>query len=79
MAKDWQQKMKNSKLGCMEGMFNLCNVILQKLVYPLPATTFTPEQCQRLISPILAQGLLASGFVCTFPHALAHNHSNSAE
>jgi len=43
VAKDWQQKMKNSKLGRLDSMFSLCNVLLHKMVYPLPATTFTPE------------------------------------
>jgi len=53
-------------------MFSLRNVLLRKLVYPLPATTFTKEQCQTIMSPILAQGLPSAGFIRTFPHALAH-------
>jgi len=72
MAKDWQLKMKNSKLRRMESNFSLQQVLLQKLMYPLPATTFTPEQCQTIMSPILAQGLPSAGFVWTFPHALAY-------
>jgi len=71
IAKDWQQKMKISKLDQMESIFSLQNVLLRKLVYPLLATTFMQEQCQ-LMSPILAQGLPLAGFVRTFPHALAH-------
>ncbi len=72
VAKDWQCKMKNSKLGRWESMFSLRNVLLRKLVYPLPATTFNKEQCQLIMSPILAQGLPLAGFIRTFPHALAH-------
>ncbi len=53
-------------------MFSLRNVLLRKLVYPLPATTFTKEQCQTIMSPILAQGLPLAGFIRTFPHALTH-------
>jgi len=34
--------------------------------------TFTPEQCQNIMSPILAQGLPSAGFVHTFLHVLAH-------
>jgi len=71
-AKEWQRKMKTSRLGRLEGNFSLWNVLLRKLVYPLPATTFTSEQCQTIMSPILAQGLPLAGFVCTFPHALAY-------
>jgi len=71
-AKDWQQKMKNSKLSRMESSFSLRNVLICKLVYPLLATTFTQEQCQKITSLILAQGLPLAGFVRTYPHALAH-------
>jgi len=53
-------------------LFSLHNIILQKLVYPLPAMTFTQEQCQSIIPPILAQELLATGFVHMFPHMLTH-------
>jgi len=66
VAKNWQRKMKNSHLGRIDGMFSLWNVLLQKMVYPLPATTFTSDQCRTIMSPILAQGLLSAGFICTF-------------
>jgi len=72
MAKTWQHKMKNSRLGRWESNFSLRNVIMQKLVYPLPATTFTPKKCKAIMSPILAQGLPSAGYIRTFPHALAH-------
>jgi len=71
-AKEWQRKMKNLKLGCTDSLFSLCNVIMQKLLYPLMATTLTMDQCQKIMSPILAQGLPSAGFVQTFPHTLAH-------
>jgi len=66
--KTWQRKMKNSWLGRWESNFSLQNVIMQKLVYPLLATTFTPKQCKAIMSPILAQGLPSAGYICTFPH-----------
>jgi len=34
--------------------------------------TFTKQQCNQIISPILQQGLPKAGVVCTFPQALAH-------
>jgi len=71
-AKEWQCKMKNSKLGQSESNFSLWQVLLRKLVYPLPATTFTTQQCQTIMLPILAQGLPSAGFVRTFPHDLAY-------
>jgi len=64
--------MKTSKLGRTESIFSLHQVLLQKLVYPLPATTIMTEQCQIIMSPILAQGLPLAGFVRKFLHALAH-------
>jgi len=71
-AKDWQRKMQNSKLGRSESIFSLRNVLLRQLVYPLPATTMTQEECNEIMSPILTQGLPSAGFVRTFPYALAH-------
>jgi len=71
-AKEWQQKMKNSRLGCLKSTFSLRNILLRKLVYPLPATTFTQEQCKTNMTPILAQGLTLAGFVQTFPQALVY-------
>jgi len=46
-------------------------------MYPLTATTLTSEQCQKIMSPILVQGLPLAGFVRTFPHALAHGPLHS--
>jgi len=64
--------MKTSKLRRTESIFSLRQVLLQKLVYPLPATTLMTEQCQIIMSPILAKRLPSARFVHTFPHALAH-------
>jgi len=71
-AKEWQWKMKNSRLDRLKGNFSLRNVLLRKLNYPFPATTFTPEQCKTIMTPFLAQGLPLAGFVHTFPQALAY-------
>jgi len=76
-TKAWQWKMKNSQLGQWESNFSLWNVIMQKLVYPLPATTFTQKQCKAIMSPILAQGLPLASYICTFPHTLVHGQKNS--
>jgi len=53
-------------------MFSLRQVIYRKLVYPLLTTQFSLEQCQAIMSPILARGLLALGVVQSFLCALAH-------
>jgi len=52
-------------------MFSLCNVVLMKLVYPLPMMTFMESECASMMHPILQQGL-PSMVVCTFPWALIH-------
>jgi len=72
IAQDWQVKMAASKLSSHDAMFSLKNVVLRKLHYPLTTTTFTPQQCLQIMTPILKQGLPKAGVVRTFPRALAH-------
>jgi len=63
LAKRWQQKMKSGKLTRPDALFSLKNVIYRKLVYPLVTTSFTASQCHQITSPLLVQGLPATGFV----------------
>ena len=46
--------------------------ILCTLVYPLPATTFTAQECLKIMRPILNAGLPRSGIVRSFPRAVVH-------
>jgi len=63
--------MAAAKLTPTDATFSLKNVILQKLHYPLVATTFSCKQCNKIMSPILQQGLPQAGVIRTFPRALA--------
>ena len=53
--------------------FGLQQVILCKLVYPLVAMTLMLKQCNAIMSPVLAAGLLAAGITWTFPRAMVHS------
>ena len=46
--------------------------ILRSLVYPLPSTTFSKQECIKILRPVLLNGLPASGIARTFPRALVH-------
>jgi len=63
MASQWFTAMKASRITHEAAAFSLKQVILKKLMYPLMTTTFTEEECQTIMKPILAAGLLAMGVV----------------
>jgi len=71
-SKQWQQLMATAKVTHLAAEFGMHQMIFQKLEYPLVATTFTQQQCMAIMCPILAQGLLAAGFVRSFPRAIVH-------
>jgi len=52
--------------------FSLKQVVLKKLAYPLVMTTFTEEECQAIMKPILAAGLPAMGVVRMAARAAVH-------
>jgi len=72
VAREWQAKMTKSKLSQNDVMFSLYQVIYWKLVYLLLTTQFSLDQCNTIMSPILAQGLPAAGVVQSFLQVLAH-------
>jgi len=65
--------MFKAKITHNNTQFSLCGMILHKLVYPLATTTFTPEQCSKILHPVLQDGLPKAGLVCTMLHALVHS------
>jgi len=72
VAKGWQTLMSAAIVTHAAVEFGLRQVILRKLEYPLVATTFTLNECNKLMSPILSAGLPAAGFTRTFPRAIVH-------
>jgi len=71
-ARSWQTSMSAAKVTHSAAEFGLRQVILRKLDYPLVATTFTQQECNKIMSPILTAGLPAAGVVRTFPRAIVH-------
>jgi len=61
-----------SRLNPQDATFSLHNVILPKVTYPLATMTFSQEQCNRIMRPLLQTGLAKGGVVCTFPRAVVH-------
>jgi len=64
--------MAASHLSPIDMTFSLKNVIMWKLCYPLVTMTFSLQQCQQIMAPILQLGLPKVGAVHTFPCAIAH-------
>jgi len=52
VAKSWQTSMLAAKVTHMVAEFGLCQVVLQKLEYPLVATTSMRAECSMIMSPI---------------------------
>jgi len=64
--------MAASHLTSTKATFSLKNVIMRKLVYPLVTTMLSKQQCQKIMAPLLQQGLPKTGIIQTYPWALAH-------
>jgi len=64
--------MAASHLSHTDATFSLKNVVLCKLAYLLVTTTFTQQQCYKIMTPLLQQGLPKAGVIWTFPRALVH-------
>jgi len=73
VAKNWLTSMSAAKVTHVAVELSLCPVILHKIVYLLVATTLTLKQCNAIMSPVLAAGLLAAGITWTFPRAMVHS------
>jgi hypothetical protein len=50
----------------------MANDILKTLEYPLPVTTLTRKQCDKITSVLVAAALLRCGVMRSFPRALLH-------
>jgi len=72
VAKSWQTLMSAAKVTHAAAEFGLQQVILCKLEYLLVATTFTPNKCNKLMSPLLSARLPSAGFIWTFLQASVH-------
>jgi len=72
VAKQWQKSMATAKVTHSAAEFELRQVILRKLEYPLVATMFNKQQCTNIMKPILSTRLPSAGIIRLFPRALVH-------
>jgi len=78
VSTDWYSKMSCSRLSQHDATFSLRQVIMWKLTYPLLATTFSLEQANSIMAPILRQGLPRAGIVRTYPRPLVYGPNRYA-
>jgi len=71
-ALEWKTKMEKARLTHTDALFSLRSSIMRKMAYPLAVTTFTENQCQELMKPILNVGLPKIGCNRLMPRALVH-------
>ena len=71
-ATQWCDRIRSGHLPRHLAWQSLTTTIMPQLEYPLPATTFTRQQCRDIMSPVLQAGLPASGIVRTFPHPIVY-------
>ena len=71
-AKLWSDALCTGRLPRPLAWLSMTTSILRSLVYPLPSTTFSKQECIKILRPVLLSGLPASGIARTFPRALVH-------
>jgi hypothetical protein len=69
-ARDWAEKIRLGFLPCHLTWLAWQTTILKTLEYPLPVTTLTHTQCNKLTSEMAMTALPRSGIMRTFPRAL---------
>ena len=60
-ASKWADAIRSGRLPRPLTWLSMTTSILRSLVYPLPATTFTSQECSAILRPVLLAGLPASG------------------
>ena len=68
----WTDRARSSRLPKSLVWLSLTTGILQKIAFPLSATTFTKKECYDLLTPLLATALPTIGINRTFPWAMIH-------
>jgi hypothetical protein len=71
-ARSWSMRLKAGHLPTHLTWKAWMSTISKTLEYPLPVTTLTQAQCQKLSSVLIGAALLQVGVISTFPRALAH-------
>ena len=71
-ASGWTQKLKNGRLDQVATQIALHTTIYRSLAYCLPATTMTPQQCKKVLQPLLFGTLPRMGVVRTMNRTAVH-------
>ena len=71
-AKDWRDRLRAGHLDKHLSWLNLKTTIMKQLEYPLPVTTFTKQQCDKIMGIVLETGLSHSGINHHAPRKLVH-------
>ena len=71
-ANQWKDRLQTGHLPRHLAWQSLTTTIMPQLEYPLPATTFTKQQCKEIMQPVLTAGLPASGIVRTISPAIVY-------
>jgi hypothetical protein len=72
-ARSWASRLRIGHLPRHLTWKAWLTTISKTLEYPLPVTTLTRTQCQKLASVLISAALPQVGVVSTFPRALAHS------
>ena len=70
-VKLWSDALRTGRLPRPLAWLSMTTSILSTLVYPLPSTTFTKQECTKILLPVLMSGLPAIGIARTFPVLLS--------
>ena len=68
----WCDRAKSHRLPRHMVWTSLTTGIMRKLAYPLPATTFTKQECYDLLTPLLKVALPTVGINRHFPRLMLH-------
>ena len=71
-AKEWSDRLRTGHLPRHLAWQSLNTTIMPQLEYPLPATTFSRQQCSDIMTPVLQTGLSNSGIVRTISQAIVY-------
>ena len=69
---DWAERIRTGHLPRHISWQSMNTTIMRSIMYPLPATTMTEEQCEKIMGPMLKAGLSSAGVVRTLPRALVY-------
>jgi hypothetical protein len=72
LTSQWCDGIRTKRFNPEEAWYSLTVTILRTLEYPLVATTFTQDQCQELLKPVLKTVLPLCKIQRRLPRALVH-------